>query len=305
MLKSALTMFALFCLTPTVAGEPAGTARNGAVELAYWLQGPRDGLPLVIINGQGAATRSGDGFTAALAAAGFRVITFDNRDSGRSTVLGAAGAPPSMEDIMAGHAPAYDLSDMAADTVAVLDAVGVSRAHVVGHSLGGMVAQMLAASHPDRVLSLVSVSSTSGAPGLPLGPALAALSQGGADEAPAMQQAIAAYRIFEGEARLRMSDAEVAARVAADMAVGDPNAAARQFAAAMARGDRSALMRGITRPALVIHGGDDPWFPLVHAQSTAAALGNARIEIVEGMGHIISDEAAPAVAARIAAFVSP
>ena len=304
MLKSALTMFALFCLTPAVAGEPAGTARNGPVELAYWLQGPQDGLPLVIINGQGVATRPGDGFTAALAAAGFRVITFDNRDSGRSTVLGAGGAPASMEDIMAGQAPAYDLSDMAADTVAVLDAVGVSRAHVVGHSLGGMVAQMLAASHPDRVLSLVSVSSTSGAPGLPLGPALAALSQGGADEAPAMQQA-AAYRIFEGEARLRMSDAEVAARVAADMAVGDPNAAARQFAAAMASGDRSALMRGIRRPALVIHGGDDPWFPLVHAQSTAAALGNARIEIVEGMGHIISDEVAPAVAARIAAFASP
>ncbi|MCG7509261.1 alpha/beta fold hydrolase, partial [Mesorhizobium retamae] len=172
MLKSALTMFALFCLTPAVAGEPVGTARNGAVELAYWLQGPQDGIPLVIINGQGAATRPGDGFTAALAAAGvrppgggaprFRVTTFDNRDSARSTMLGAAGAPPSMEDIMAGHPPAYDLSDMAADTVAVLDAAGVRRAHVVGHSLGGMVAQMLAASHPDRVLSLVSVSSTSG-----------------------------------------------------------------------------------------------------------------------------------------------
>ncbi|WP_265501768.1 alpha/beta fold hydrolase [Paracoccus beibuensis] len=289
---STAALVALLWLTPAVAQERADIARNGAVDLAYWRHGPEAGVPIVVINGQGVATRPhDDGLTKALLAEGFRVVLFDNRDSGQSTVLSAEGSA------------AYDLSDMAADTIAVLDAAGVERAHVVGHSLGGMIAQVLAAEHPDRVLSLISVSSTSGEPGLPYGPAMAAMSEPPPDaSAPMADQLARFYRIFEGEAD-RMPDAEVAARVEADMAVRDPNAAERQVAAAMRTGDRRALLGSIELPALVLHGGDDPWFPLVHPESTAAALGGAPIEVIDGMGHILADAAAPDVAARIAGFV--
>lgn len=304
---------ALAAVLPWTAAEAQGepdTAANGEVTLAYWSHGPADGVPIVVINGQGAATRPGDGLALALAARGFRVILFDNRDSGRSTALRGAGAPPEMDAVFAalaagGPAPvAYDLFDMAQDTVAVLDAAGVERAHVLGHSLGGMIAQVLAAEHPDRVLSLISVSSTSGDPDLPFGPAMAALSgaEGEGPGTPAEQQA-RIYRIFEGGASLRMTDDEVASRVAADMAADDPHAAARQMTAAIATGDRRALMRRISAPALVIHGRDDPWFPLAHAESTAAALPHARLELVGGMGHIIPDAAAATVAGLVAEFV--
>ncbi len=289
---SAAALVALLWLTPAVAQERADIARNGAVDLAYWIHGPEAGVPIIVINGQGVATRPhNDGLTKALLADGFRVVLFDNRDSGQSTVLSADGSA------------AYDLSDMAADTIAVLDAAGIDRAHVMGHSLGGMIAQVLAAEYPDRVLSLISVSSTSGEPGLAYGPAMAAMSEPPPNaSAPMADQLARFYRIFEGEAN-RMPDVEVAARVEADMAVQDPNAAERQVAAAIRTGDRRALLRSIEVPALVLHGEDDPWFPLVHAESTAAALGNAPIEVIDGMGHILSDAAAPAVAERIVDFV--
>lgn len=307
---SANAVVADLCLTPAAAQEFSGHAVNGDVEIAYWVQGPKDGTPLVMLNGQGAATRvRQDALVDAFIAEGFRVITFDNRDSGQSTILADAGAPPDMEQIMgalsAGETPqvSYDLSDMADDAIAVLDAAEIERAHVLGHSLGGMIAQVIAAEHPDRVLSLISVSATSGEANLPFGPALAVLSDPSTFASMSIVEAQEqAYRIFEGNARYRMSDGEIAARVAADMVADDPNAAARQAAAASATGDRRALLATITAPALVIHGSDDPWFPMDHAQSTAAALG-ARIEVIDGMGHIIADAAARVVARRCSDFI--
>ena len=166
---------ALIGLTPCFAQELGGTAFNDDVKIAYWVQGYETDTPLVIVNGQGAATRvGGDALVNALLAKRFRVITFDNRDSGQSMVETVAGAPPQTAEIVAalstGKPPAvaYDLSDMADDAVAVLDAVGIEKAHFLGHSLGGMIVQMVAADHPDRVLSMISVSATSGAPDLPL-----------------------------------------------------------------------------------------------------------------------------------------
>ena len=240
-------------------------------------------------------------------AQGFRVVFFDNRDSGQSTILREAGAPPSMEETVASveagkpAAVAYDLSDMAQDTVAVLGAAVIDRAHVLGHSLGGMVAQVLAAEHPDRVLSLISVSSTSGEPGLPFGPAMAALSEPPVEESLIDQQ-VRVYRIFDGTA-YQLGETEVMERVMADMGADDPYAVARQGAAVMATGDRRALMERITLPALVIHGGGDPWFPLIHAESTAEALGVAEVEVIDGLGHILTDAAAEVVAVRVASFV--
>ncbi len=282
---------------------------NGNVSLGYWVQGADNGVPIVIINGQGAASRPGDPLSTALAARGFRVILFDNRDSGLSTILRDAGAPPGMDQIVAaveaGEAPvvAYDLSDMADDTLAILDATGIDRAHVLGHSLGGMIAQVLTAEHPDRVLSLISVSSTSGDPALPFGPALMALSEPPVDpqESPTDQQA-RIYRIFDGSAYL-LGPAEIIERVLADAAADDPYAAARQSAAVLATGDRRELLERIGLPALVVHGGDDPWFPVIHAESTAKALGKAQVELIDGLGHILTDAVAGTVASRISGFV--
>lgn len=278
-------------VTPAVAQDVTGLARNDEVNLAYRVQGPAEGPPIILINGQGVAVRpEGDGLALALRAEGFRVIRFDNRDAGRSTLV-------------TGSLAVYDLSDMADDAIAVLDAAGIERAHVMGHSLGGMVAQVLAAKHPARVLSLISVSSTTGESGLPYGPAMAAMS--GPPEnpsSPMADQLAHFYRIFDGSA-YRMTDSEVAARVAADMAVEDPGAAERQAAAVAATGDRRDLLRTIGAPALVLHGGSDPWFPLLHAEKTADALRGARLEVIDGMGHIVSDAAAAIAAAHIARFV--
>lgn len=301
---------ALLLLAPCTARESAGIAVNGEVEIAFWVQGPKNGPAIMLVNGQGAATRvGGDGLVRAFVAEGYRVITFENRDSGQSTLLRSAGAPPDTQEIRAalsgGEAPlvAYDLSDMAADAIAVLDAAEIAQAHVLGHSLGGMVAQVIAAEHPGRVLSLISVSATSGDADLPFGPALTALSDPNAFASMDIVEAQAhAYRIFEGDAHFRMNDDEVAARVAADMAADDANAAARQAAAATATGDRRARLASIERPSLVIHGGADPWFPIDHAHSTASALGT-RVEVIDGMAHIIADSAAAAVARCTSDFI--
>jgi pimeloyl-ACP methyl ester carboxylesterase len=301
---------ALLWLAPCTAQESNGIAVNGEVEIAFWVQGPTDGPAIMVVNGQGAATRVGDDdLVKAFVADGYRVVTFDNRDSGQSTLMRNAGAPPDTQAIRAtlsgGGAPgvAYDLSDMAKDAIAVLDAAGVGQAHVFGHSLGGMAAQVIAAEHPGRVLSLISVSATSGDADLPFGPALARLSDPNAFAAmDAVEAQAHAYRIFEGDARYRMTDREIAGRVAADMAADDANAAARQAAAVTATGDRRALLAAIDLPSLVIHGGNDPWFPIDHARSTASALG-ARVEVIDGMGHIIADSAAAEVARHTSDFI--
>lgn len=124
-----------------------------------------------------------------------------------------------------------------------------------------------------------------------------------ATEEGRVQQYSKLYTTFEGAA-FKMTDAEIASRVAADGAVGDTNAAARQGAAATASGDRGAQLGTVELPALVIHGSDDPLFPVSHVESAAAALPDAHIEIVNGLGHIISDAASIEVASRLAAFVN-
>jgi pimeloyl-ACP methyl ester carboxylesterase len=311
MLRISSTLIALLVsLAPCVAQTQSGRAINGEVELGYWVQGPEDGPPVLLINGQGVGTRIGDdALVGAFLSKGYRVVTFDNRDSGQSTILRTAGAPPETETIRtalsagARSTVAYDLSDMATDAIAVLDAAHIDGAHVLGHSLGGMIAQVVAAQHPQRVLSLISVSATSGESGLPFGPALTKLSDPQTFASMEFVDAqIKAYRIFKGDAYMRMSDDEIAARVDADTAADDPHAAARQGAAVTATGDRRPLLETIVAPALVIHGSDDPWFPMDHAQSTAAVLG-APLEVIDGMGHIIADAAARTVVDRVSDFI--
>ncbi|WP_324752030.1 alpha/beta hydrolase [Roseovarius sp. Pro17] len=299
------------CLATAVHSQDIQIATNGDVEISFQVFGDQTDPPLVFIDGLATAVRpGGDALTEALVAQGFRVVRFDNRDAGQSTVLTDAGAPPSneviVESLMTGTTPpvAYTLSDMAGDTMAVLDAAGIEQAHVMGASLGGMIAQTIATEYPGRTLSLISVSSSTGDPDLPFGPAMEAMTAPPAATAEGrVEQYTQLYRAFEGDA-FKMTDAEILARVEADGAAGDPLAPARQGAAATASGDRQDRLASVELPALVIHGSDDPLFPDSHADSTAEAVPNGQLEIVDGLGHIVSDAAAGEIASRVATFVN-
>ena len=151
------------------------SAQSNGLEIAYEEIGPRDGRPLILVMGLGVSLVFWeDGFCELLAERGHRVIRFDNRDVGRSSKLDALGVPNVLEAMSAlasgkTIAGPYLLSDMARDTIGLMDILGIERAHVVGASMGGMIAQTMAIEHPHRLRSMTSIMSSTGSPDLPLG----------------------------------------------------------------------------------------------------------------------------------------
>jgi len=270
---------------------------------------------LVLVMGLGANMMLWpDELCTALAGAGFRVVRFDNRDCGGSSVLGALGVPNfAMASLRYSlHLPVrapYSLDDMARDSLGVLDALGIARAHLVGASMGGMIAQNLAASHPERVASLTSIMSTTGSRSLP-GPTAAARR--------AMLSAPARPGDFEGAVRRMMRVMrEIGSRThPADEAWlrrfcerhvrhgTSPDGAARQLMAIVAAGDRTPIVRRIRVPTLVIHGDEDPLLKPACGEATAAAIraggGDVSLEMVRGMGHDFPMPLMPAIAEKIA-----
>jgi pimeloyl-ACP methyl ester carboxylesterase len=242
-----------------------------------------------------------------------RVVTFDNRDSGGSTRLAHLPVPNlqrAMTRALMGlcvTAP-YTLTDMAIDAAGVLDAAQIERAHVVGVSMGGMIAQVLAALLPQRVLTLTSIMSSSGnpAPRVALGKAraLRALLRPPPDD-PANTDAIVDHLMFvfgvigspgfaQDAAVLRPHLQQVVRRGLY------PAGTARQLAAILASGDRRPMLHNIEAPTLVIHGGSDPLVPVAAGRDTARHIRGAQLEVIEGMGH----DFPPALMARIAARVA-
>lgn len=235
-----------------------------------------------------------DSFVGALVARGFRVLVMDNRDVGRSTFV-AAPAPGVWRQLLARpRRDAYSLADMARDALGVLDHLGIDRAHLVGRSMGGMIAQTIAATEPQRVLSLTSIYSTTGARAI----GQPARSTIGLLVAPAARNRTAAVR-----AHLRITrhvagtahpiddaaEAALAAR-AWDRSVGDPAAGtARQIQAIQRSGDRTGQLSRITAPTLVIHGDRDLMVAPSGGAATAAAIRSARHVVVPGMGHHMPD----------------
>lgn len=270
-------------------------AQANGIEIEWEAAGDADAPAILLVMGLGAQlTLWPDELVDGLARHGFRVIRYDNRDIGLSTKLDAAGVPDLAKlglQLMTGGTPdaPYILSDMAADAVGLLDALGIGRAHVVGASMGGMIAQLVAATYPDRVLSLTSIMSSTGNPALPRATAEATAvlmtRPQGADIDALVAHGIRAAQVI-GSPGYPADPALLEARVRANLARSFyPPGFARQMAAIMADGDRRERLRAITAPTLVIHGADDPLVPVAGGRDTAASIPGARLEVVPGMGH--------------------
>jgi pimeloyl-ACP methyl ester carboxylesterase len=285
------------------------TARSGELEVAYEVLGPLDGDPLLLVMGLGAQMVGWpDGFCAELTGRGFRVVRFDNRDVGLSTHL--ADAPARRR-----RRPAYTLSDMARDAVAVLDAVGWPAAHVVGASLGGMIAQLLAVEHPDRVLSLTSIMSK---PARRIGRmrtrtvlslirrARRLSKERGRPTTPeAMADFMVAMQEVTGSPGYPADRPDHLAMLRVAMARDDQGltgpGAKRQQAAERAARDLRPELAGLRVPTLVLHGDSDVVIRPVGGRATAAAVPGARLVEYPGMGHELPRPLWPDFAAEIRA----
>lgn len=253
-----------------------------------------EGAPLLLIMGVGAQlVHWPDGFVDALASRGLRVVRFDNRDVGESSWLDHLGRPDLRRGLaralLGWPAPAaYDLVDMADDAAALLDALGIARAHVVGVSMGGMIGQTLALRHAARVRSLTSImSSPGGRRNLLARPrAVAALLRppGRTEEAYVASSVHLAARIHGRGFALDRDEAAQQARRAFARGV-HPEGFARQLMASLSHGDRSEALRFVRTPTLVVHGDDDPLIPWRAGAATARAIPGARLEVIAGMGH--------------------
>ncbi|GAA4520843.1 MULTISPECIES: alpha/beta fold hydrolase [Nonomuraea] len=258
------------------------TASAHGIDIAYESFGSPDGRPLLLIMGLGAQLiHWDDELCEQLAEQGHHVVRFDNRDAGMSTHLHEAGAPAP------GKPAPYLLDDMAADTAGLMDALGWPAAHVMGASMGGMIAQSLAIRHPERVLTLISIMSTPGGAVAP--PSESARSvlfaKPVTTREEAMTQALATWSVI-GSPGYEL-DRERVQRLAGQAfdRGHDPAGFARQLAAIMASPDRTEALTRLNVPALVIHGADDQLVPLSGGQATAAAIPGAELKVFPGMGH--------------------
>lgn len=287
----------------------AKIAANG-IEIEYDEFGAKDAPAVLMIMGLGAQlVRWPMALVDALVERGYRVIRYDNRDVGLSTKCDSAGTP-NFALMAVSHilrrpirAP-YTLTDMAADAAGLLDALGIERAHVVGASMGGMIAQLFAAHWPERTLSLTSIMSTTGNPAL-RGASLQAMGillrrPRGNDLEAIVAHGVKAAKVVGGS--FPEDDLLMAERYRDEIVRNHhPSGFVRQMAAILADGDRRTRLQAITAPAVVVHGADDPLVPAEGGRDTAAAIPGARLVEIPGMGHTLPPEVIPTV---IAAFES-
>ena len=247
-------------------------ARNGAVEIEYETFGDPAHEAVLLINGLGSQmTRWPEPFCALLVAKGLYPIRFDNRDTGLSTWC---------------EGQDYTVDDMAADGAAVLDAVGKAKAHIVGVSMGGMIAQLFAANYPARTLSLISIMSNTGNPNLPP-PNVALLNTRPLDPAhPNFIADTVARAEAIGSPAYPWPPGALAARAGAEAERGfNPPGVQRQMTAVRASGDRRERLATIKAPTMVLHGEADPLVPVIGGRDTAANIPGAELITIPGMGH--------------------
>ena len=286
MLTVAVTFAATFVAKGVPADASAGpddyhidqsmtVAHLNGIDIAYTTVGHPDAPPVLMIMGLTASHRLwGDDIVNRLVDAGYRVVLFDNRDTGESSFLDELGEPTIWWQMLKNtlgfdvDAP-YTLRDMAADGIAVLDELDIDNAHIVGASMGGMIAQVIATEYPDRTTTLVSIMSTTGAPHLP----------------PAEDNA--GEELFdlggtEGDAAAQLRELGI-----------HPESMPRQLMAIVQAGDRTDAVKTITAPTLVLHGADDPLLPPPHGEHTAQTIGGAHLIIYPDMGHSLPPAVLP------------
>jgi pimeloyl-ACP methyl ester carboxylesterase len=271
------------------------TPANG-IQLAYETFGQPSARPLLLIMGLGSQMIAWpEEVCAALVERGFFVVRFDNRDAGLSTHLHDAPAP-DLSAILSGDTSsvAYALEDMADDVVGLLDALGIAGAHVVGVSLGGMIAQTVATRHPDRVRSLTSIMA---APWLELdegGVAMLSAEPAGTRE-EAVERTVQLFRLV-GSPGYPLDEARIAdiAGQSYDRAY-DPAGSVRQRLAVHVSGDRTEALRSLRMPTIVVHGEADPLVPVAGGKATAEAIPDAELLILPGMGHDLPRELGPTI----------
>jgi pimeloyl-ACP methyl ester carboxylesterase len=256
-------------------------------------RGPADGTPILFVNGYTSTLLSWpEELMEGLRARGFRVIRYDNRDVGKSEKLSGL---PKISDVVAavreGRTPdmPYTLADMAADGIGVLDAFGIKRAHIMGISMGGMIVQRMAIHHPERLLSVTSIMSSTGNPDLPKA----------SDAAMKALQAVPPSEECEDVIRHRMKGRRVYQSPAYPKSEEDlyafvareydhmyyPEGGTRQYAAIMGDGSRVEALRKVRVPFLVIHGKADPLVPHAGGEDTAKSVPGAKFVSIDGMGH--------------------
>jgi pimeloyl-ACP methyl ester carboxylesterase len=284
-------------------GDELMAPANG-IELCYQEMGEPDGEPLLLV--MGLATQMiawFDPFCCLLAERGFRVIRFDNRDIGRSTNIDSAGMPSKADLLLGRRASApYLLGDMAKDAVGLMDFLEIGQAHVVGASMGGMIVQQMAIDHPQRLRSMVSIMSTTGAKrvgqpslkafGLMLGNPPMTRDQ-------VITRAVKTFKVI-GSPGFPFEEDTVREMAATSYDRGHSAAGvARQLHAILASGDRTEALRRVQVPTAVIHGNRDPLVKPSGGRATAKAIPGARLMMIDGMGHDLPRDLWPTFASAI------
>lgn len=283
--------------------------RANGIEIEYERFGDEGADPILLVMGLGAQLLDWpEAFCEELASGGHHVIRYDNRDVGLSTKFHEAGIPDLMTLLSGGDAPVpYTLEDMADDAVALLSALSIDRAHIVGASLGGMIAQTVAIEHPARTHTLTSIMSNTGSPDEP-------------KAAPDVGALLVAPRPTEREARIEQSVNTARAIAGSGFPFDEDSVrkrtalkydrsrytvgAMRQLAAIARQGSREEALRTLAVPTLVIHGADDPLVPVECGRRTADAIPGAKLHIIEGWGHSLPVQVHGEIAGAIVAHAA-
>jgi len=269
-------------------------ANLDGIDICYEIFGEENEVPLMLITGLSRQMISWDAaFCGRLVDKGLKVIRFDNRDTGRSSKMENAGTPSIMgilDELQKGQAPdvPYTLNDMVSDTLQLLDFLNITLAHVAGISLGGMIAQLIAIHHPNRIRTMTSLMSSTGNPDMP--PPTAKVIEFLLKASPktkkeSINRAIETYKIMTGS---KFPVDEKSERKKASESYDRcvyPEGRARQNAAILVSGNRKEDLKKINLPSLIIHGDEDPFVNVKCGIDTAEAIDGAKIKIIKGMGH--------------------
>jgi len=280
----------------------------GNVQIEWSESGIASNPLVLLIAGMGAQlTMWPQALMDRIAAAGFRVVCFDNRDIGLSSGFEHVASDAAVRAAFGGEGPlpiAYGVADMAADALGLMDALGARRAHVVGMSMGGVIGQLMAIRHPERVASFVQISSTTGEPHLPgSDPRIGAFFASAGAQIPertvAIDRAVEFLKLLAGPTGAR-TDAQLRADATRDHDRNQhPDGALRQMVAVMTEPPRGAALASLTVSTLVIHGTDDLMVPLAAGEDTASRIPGARLDVVAGMGHSVE----PGLSERLATSI--